>query len=180
MADDAQPTSPKNEAPHAEDAETRATRRELKQSSISDPDLSADKTAVSSKNDTEDRPETPDEEDLKDQVASPKKKRAHDQLDSSRDKEDAASVASADSSKDRSERSEPEKKRARDEDAKEIVRSPDLAFTPMRLIANTLFFFFFVNRNPIKRTMAIKKTRTQRKSPPRHRLVHSLRLGSAN
>lgn len=178
MADDAQPTSPKNEAPHAEDAETRATRRELKQSSISDPDLSADKTAVSSKNDTEDRPETPDEEDLKDQVASPKKKRAHDQLDSSRDKEDAASVASADSSKDRSERSEPEKKRARDEDAKETVRSPDHAFTPMRLIANTLSFF--VNRNPTKRTMAIKKTRTQRKNPPRHRLAHSLRLGLAN
>lgn len=120
MADDAQPASPKHEMPQTtapEDAETRAARRELKQSSISDP--SGDGTTA-----IKDRPETPDalteehSQELKDQITSPKKKRGHDQLDPTKgeDQIDAESVASADSAKDRASRSEPEKKRHRDAD----------------------------------------------------------------
>lgn len=120
MADEAQNTSLKNDMTRttaAEDAETRAARRELKQSSISDP--------VPDGGDDKDRPATPADDvsddrnnELKDQLASPKKKRGHDQLDAAKDEvpKDDASVTSADSSKDRASRSEPEKKRHRDQD----------------------------------------------------------------
>ncbi|KAF5578190.1 DEAD DEAH box helicase [Fusarium pseudocircinatum] len=113
MADDAPDASPKNEPLNVEtkeDAETRATRRELKQSSISDPPTSGPEDVAN----TSDAPDN----DLKEQVASPKKKRAHDQLEGSKDAEenDANSVASSDSAKDRALRTEPEKKRHRDED----------------------------------------------------------------
>ncbi|KAF5621257.1 DEAD DEAH box helicase [Fusarium sp. NRRL 52700] len=113
MADDAPDASPKNEPLNVEtkeDAETRATRRELKQSSISDPPTSGPEDAAN----TSDAPDN----DLKEQFASPKKKRAHDQLEGSKDAEenDANSVASSDSAKDRALRTEPEKKRHRDED----------------------------------------------------------------
>ncbi|KAM0557945.1 hypothetical protein ACHAPJ_005109 [Fusarium lateritium] len=114
MADDAPDASPKNEPVNIEtkeDAETRAARRELKQSSISDPTTSGAEDAAN----TSDAPDN----DLKDQVASPKKKRGHDQLEGSKEVEenDANSVASTDSAKDRALRTEPEKKRHRDEDA---------------------------------------------------------------
>lgn len=119
MANDTATSSPKNDTPRAdakEDAETRAARRELKQSSISDPSPAAPGTE-----DDEDHPSTPDNdaaenegEDAKDQVASPKKKRGHDQLDSSREKADKDSGETADST-------EPEKKRARDEEGAEKV-----------------------------------------------------------
>ncbi|KAF5635179.1 DEAD DEAH box helicase [Fusarium sp. NRRL 25303] len=114
MADDARDASPKNEPLNVEtkeDAETRATRRELKQSSISDPPTSGPEDAAN----TSDAPDN----DLKEQIASPKKKRAHDQLEGSKDAEenDSNSVASSDSAKDRALRTEPEKKRHRDEDA---------------------------------------------------------------
>ncbi|KAF4446490.1 DEAD/DEAH box helicase [Fusarium austroafricanum] len=113
MADDAPDASPKNEPVNVEtkeDAETRATRRELKQSSISDPPTSGPEDATN----TSDAPDN----DLKEQVASPKKKRAHDQLEGNKEAEenDANSVASSDSAKDRALRTEPEKKRHRDED----------------------------------------------------------------
>ncbi|KAF5659346.1 DEAD DEAH box helicase [Fusarium heterosporum] len=113
MADDAPDASPKNEPVNIEtkeDAETRATRRELKQSSISDPPTSGAEDAAN----TSDAPDN----DLKEQITSPKKKRAHDQLDSSKETEenDANSIASSDSAKDRALRTEPEKKRHRDED----------------------------------------------------------------
>lgn len=124
MADDVQGAgaSPKNEPTHietTEDAETRAARRELKQSSISD---EPDKTAQDLATD-ENRPETPslditDEQidELKEQVSSPKKKRAHDQLDGEQGSQDndTTSVTSTDSAKDRATRLEPEKKRHRD------------------------------------------------------------------
>lgn len=124
MAEDTQGASPKNDAARPEvdakeDADTRAARRELKQSSISDPSPAA------AAKDGQERPATPTEDatsehndELKEQVSSPKKKRAHDQLDQSKDdeKDDAASVASADSAKDRASRLEPEKKRHRDEE----------------------------------------------------------------
>ncbi|KAF5531926.1 DEAD DEAH box helicase [Fusarium mexicanum] len=113
MADDAPDASPRNEPLNVEtkeDAETRATRRELKQSSISDSPTSGPEDAAN----TSDAPDN----DLKEQVTSPKKKRAHDQLEGSKDAEenDANSVASSDSAKDRALRTEPEKKRHRDED----------------------------------------------------------------
>lgn len=124
MAEDTQGASPKNEQAHAEaneDAETRAARRELKQSSISD--APTDKTDDS---DSAAKPETPaaDAADapnagLKDHVASPKKKRARDQLDGDEKiaDDDVVSVASTDSAKDRASRLEPEKKRHRDGEA---------------------------------------------------------------
>jgi hypothetical protein len=66
------------------------------------------------------------EEDLKEQVSSPKKKRAHAEVDPGREVEeaDARSVASSDSAKHRGQRSEPEKKRHRDE-VTESVQSTD-------------------------------------------------------
>lgn len=118
MADDSPDSSPKNEALSVEgkeDAVTRATRHELKQSTISD---SRPATAEGSGTATPAGANMSDERDndLKDQVASPKKKRAHDQLEGSIEVEenDANSVASTDSAKDRASRLEPEKKRHRD------------------------------------------------------------------
>lgn len=115
--------SPKPDAEPAhletkEDAETRAARRELKQSTISDqpqPTASGDSPA----DDDAARPATPPADAPEaDQLLSPKKKRAHDQLDQDRPVEetDATSVASTDSAKDRTSRSEPEKKRPRDDE----------------------------------------------------------------
>lgn len=132
MADDSQGASPKNEPAHvesSEDAETRAARRELKQSSISDPppEDAADSGHESAADEKlKKRAETPAEDvsdaknaSLKEHVASPKKKRAHDQLDVDKEDrdEDGASVASTESARDRASRSEPEKKRARDQEA---------------------------------------------------------------
>jgi DEAD/DEAH box helicase domain-containing protein len=132
MADDLHDASSKNNEPvfsqEKEDAETRAARRELKQSSISDPPSTE---PASSADDKVLRPDTPsdnvredgegDDDDLKEKVASPKKKRAHDQLDGDKEVEenDANSVASTDSSKDRTTRTEPEKKRHRDQEISE-------------------------------------------------------------
>ncbi|KAK5998192.1 Nuclear pore protein NUP56 [Cladobotryum mycophilum] len=129
MVDDVHGASPKNEPTHAEvseDAETRAARRELKQSTISDPPASTDNSTATSTDGKTTRPDTPadnafdaQEDELKEQVSSPKKKRAHDQLDGGQESEenDANSVASIDSTKDRALRLEPEKKRPRDEDS---------------------------------------------------------------
>ncbi|KEY70865.1 hypothetical protein S7711_00711 [Stachybotrys chartarum IBT 7711] len=132
MADDLHDASSKNNEPvfsqEKEDAETRAARRELKQSSISD---TPSTEPASSADDKVLRPDTPsdnvredgegDDDDLKEKVASPKKKRAHDQLDGDKEVEenDANSVASTDSSKDRTTRTEPEKKRHRDQEISE-------------------------------------------------------------
>ncbi|KAH6997515.1 hypothetical protein BKA56DRAFT_989 [Ilyonectria sp. MPI-CAGE-AT-0026] len=141
MADDAPDASPKTEPLNVdanEDAETRAARRELKQSSISDPPP-PDADNASARPDTPADPDTladaPDDSDLKDQVASPKKKRAHDQLDGEKEAEenDANSVASTDSAKDRALRLEPEKKRHRDEESNET----DLASTATATEENT-------------------------------------------
>lgn len=135
MADDTQGASPKNGPTRVEaneDAETRAARRELKQSSISDPPpsttASGHDTAAGGK--AEGRHATPagdtsdtQNEDLRERVSSPKKKRAHDQLDGDMEAEDndATSVASTDSAKDRASRLEPEKKRHRDEEPKDMT-----------------------------------------------------------
>lgn len=115
MADDVQDANAKAEPINVqvtEDAETRAARRELKQSSISDQtdDAGPDSPADDAQDD-----------DLKEKVASPKKKRAHDQVEGEvvAPDIDATSVASTDSGKDRATRLEPEKKRHRDQDSKE-------------------------------------------------------------
>ncbi|KAL6881536.1 P-loop containing nucleoside triphosphate hydrolase protein [Trichoderma novae-zelandiae] len=134
MADSSQAAaSPKHERgyPEAgEDAETRAARRELKQSSISDPPATVGDVASGTVDDDATRPGTPadhvsDSADdrLKEQVPSPKKKRAHDQLDGSIDVEqtDANSVTSTESTRDRASRLEPEKKRHREEDSARVV-----------------------------------------------------------
>ena len=114
---------------HPEDAETRATRRELKQSSISEKLDSDEKDKTEPEADSR-QPETPRTEeserkanDLADQVSSPKKKRAHDQLEGHRDaqEDDSASVVSNDSGKDRATRLEPEKKRHRDGEPLEMT-----------------------------------------------------------
>ena len=135
MPDDNQGASPKNDPTHveaSEDAETRAARRELKQSSISDPPPSTmDPCHDSAADDKPDqRHATPAGDardaqngDLGGQASSPKKKRAHDQLDGDMEAEDngAASDASTDSAKHRSSRLEPEKKRHRDEEPKAMA-----------------------------------------------------------
>ncbi|KAL7821140.1 P-loop containing nucleoside triphosphate hydrolase protein [Trichoderma gracile] len=142
MADSAQaPASPRNERgyPEAgEDAETRAARRELKQSSISDSPAAAGHLASGTVDDDAARPDTPADpvsdsadERLKEQLPSPKKKRAHDQLDRSIDVEqtDANSVTSTESTRDRASRLEPEKKRHREEDSSRVVSAKNSSST---------------------------------------------------
>jgi DEAD/DEAH box helicase domain-containing protein len=128
MADSAsENTSPKPDpAPEEsrEDAETRATRRELKQSSISDPAPADDSTTAAADDDGTPNPATPPadvSEPKDDQILSPKKKRAHDQVEENGEPEgeDAKSTASTDSARDRAARLEPEKKRHRDGDTAE-------------------------------------------------------------
>lgn len=140
MADDNQGASPKHEPARleaSEDAKMRAARRELKQSSISDPPAptgsdSGHGSATDDKAEgqAEGRPVTPagnvsdaqNAEGLKDRVSSPKK-RAHDQLAGDKDAEnnDTTSVASSDSARDRTSRLEPEKKRHRDEESGDAI-----------------------------------------------------------
>jgi len=102
--------SPKNSQPEAsEDAETRAARRELKQSSISE----ADARPATPPTGTDATTKEPAENDA---ILSPKKKRAHDQLDADKKADEAEDAASVSSGKDREKGEEPEKKRVRDED----------------------------------------------------------------
>jgi hypothetical protein len=141
MADDPQrgDSEPVTTNPAKEDAETTAARRELKQTSISD---GGDKPAQASRDSSEpsedeaEQTKTPDSktkdashDDLKEQISSPKKKRAHDQLDEHKD--DAADGPAVDLSAgkangsatlSRIDRSEPQKKRARDENSGDEVR----------------------------------------------------------
>ncbi|KAB5572407.1 hypothetical protein GE09DRAFT_956103 [Coniochaeta sp. 2T2.1] len=119
--------------PEKEDAETTAARREFKHTTISDV---GDKPAQPSQDsrdpsdDEAERTKTPEPEaskdaahdDLKEQVSSPKKKRAHDQFEEHKDGEEAsltdksaADKANGDATTSRTDRSEPQKKRARDE-----------------------------------------------------------------
>ncbi|EQL01014.1 hypothetical protein G6O67_000340 [Ophiocordyceps sinensis] len=138
MAEDNQFASPKNDLAHldaGEDAEMRAARRELKQSSISDPPPStrdsghdsaaeerADACAATPAGDVSDV----QNEDLMIKMSSPKKKRAHDQLDGDMQAKDndSTSTASTDSAKDRASRLEPEKKRHRDQESGDASLKP--------------------------------------------------------
>lgn len=126
MADDpskgGSPKTDPNQVEASEDAETRAARRELKQSSLSDVARPAGEAASDTEPDRAgDLPTTPPleadaEDQTKEGVLSPKKKRPHDQLDKDQvaDDNDATSTTSTDSAKDRASRLEPEKKRHRD------------------------------------------------------------------
>jgi hypothetical protein len=150
MADDAQrkdlSDDPVIPSPTKEDAQTTATRRELKQTSISEkeeagPRPSSQGSSNASEADEAEKedndkaaepvqtkapdtkmsgvPAVPPPSDAKDKVASPKKKRAHDQLDEQKDNDD--SLASSTelgniSTLSRTDRSEPEKKRVRERD----------------------------------------------------------------
>ncbi|KXJ95608.1 hypothetical protein Micbo1qcDRAFT_27578 [Microdochium bolleyi] len=113
----------------AEDPDTAATRKELKQTAISDKEsTAADQTetpgaASTADADVDERkadvstPElAPQSEDLREQVSSPKKKRAHDEVDETKGESHTANgdVSPLAGSDHRSDRSEPEKKRARD------------------------------------------------------------------
>ncbi|KAK0735919.1 hypothetical protein B0T21DRAFT_289846 [Apiosordaria backusii] len=130
-----------------EDAETTATRRELKQTSISEkagqqlPSTSQDdKSASDDDNAPKDKPTTgarkvtppvilgaPSDETLTEQISSPKKKRAHAELDENKDVAEAplegegATMADTKNTTavtlNRTNRSEPEKKRPRDRQA---------------------------------------------------------------
>lgn len=105
---------------HKEDDETRDARRELNKSSLSDRLPASAAAGAEQESGTVSTPplESSDAQnnDSADQILSPKKKRAHDQLDEGKavQDDDARSVASTDSAKDRASRDEPEKKRARD------------------------------------------------------------------
>ncbi|KAH8912193.1 PH domain-like protein [Coniochaeta sp. PMI_546] len=143
MADDPQrgDSEPVAAKPAKEDAETTAARRELKQTSISD---GGDKPAQPSQDSSEpsedeaEQAKTPDSnkndalhDDLKEQVSSPKKKRAHDQVDEQRDDaEDGPAVdptadkANGNATLSRRDRSEPQKKRARDENSGDELSRP--------------------------------------------------------
>ena len=143
MADDPHNTSDLSDPIEAgsvkEDSETKTARRELKQTSISekDPNQKAPSPSQEDKSASEDEkardkaqerrptPETTNRTshyDLKEQVSSPKKKRAHEELDEPKDSEDgrrggeaADKAANGGTILSRTDRSEPEKKRARDQ-----------------------------------------------------------------
>ncbi|KAK4192002.1 hypothetical protein QBC35DRAFT_512107 [Podospora australis] len=119
-----------------EDAETTAARRELKQTSISEkagqPSPSQDDKSASEDDAPKDKAtaqritppvglSAPDAEALKEQISSPKKKRAHDELDENKDVTeaplDAVVADTTTTTLDRTDRSEPEKKRPRDPSA---------------------------------------------------------------
>ena len=119
MPNDALDSSPRSDpvdldAAAKEDADTAAARKELKQTAISDSHERPDgSTTPDGATETEAEAEA-----LREQVSSPKKKRAHDQVDDddqAAEANDANSDISSDSAKDRTIRSEPEKKRPRDE-----------------------------------------------------------------
>lgn len=130
MADDTHNTSdlsdPVTAGSPKEDAETKATREELKQTAISD-----DKTKTASAGQDDDaalaRTKTPEldppsanRDSLKEQVSSPKKKRGHDEVDEQRDVEGADPASSATIS-------ERDKKRQRDGQATEEDKTADEA-----------------------------------------------------
>ncbi|KAK6853106.1 dead deah box protein [Apiospora arundinis] len=107
-----------------EDPDTAAARKELRNTAISDkPDLAPSSAMASSAATDSDtataRNNTPDHDNkMKDQISSPKKKRAHDEVDQNKDSAQDAngdvSPLGADANLNRTNRSEPEKKRPRD------------------------------------------------------------------
>ncbi|KAG5999908.1 hypothetical protein E4U21_006152 [Claviceps maximensis] len=136
MADDVPrpEANPKNEPTQvepAEDAETRATRRELKQSSISD----GPSNEKEERKPDPDRPETPSLEvsemqcnDSNEKITLPKKKRSHDQFEGNQgpQESDATDVASSESGNGRTARCEPEKKRYREKKSSDTVEASPL------------------------------------------------------
>lgn len=162
MPEDPHNTSDISDAPEAgspkEDSDTKTARRELKQTSISekgsqgaglqqsqdDKSGSDDEKMAGPKANTETpspEPRTGDSryDDLKEQVSSPKKKRAHEELDEQKDgpggpadSETEGRLANSDPASSRIDRSEPEKKRARDLQGDKVIANAgaDAVFTP--------------------------------------------------
>lgn len=173
MADDpSKENSPRTEPAEIEaneDAETRAARRELKQSTLSDAAPSAPVVGSDTEQDRAADPTTPpqdasdqrDPDQLKDDVLSPKKKRAHDQLDKDHtvDDNDATSVASTDSAKDRASRLEPEKKRHRDGEA---AGDESVSFN----LANTCAPVISVSQNAIIQESAAESAQSTTNKAP--------------
>ncbi|KAI0863197.1 hypothetical protein F4860DRAFT_77008 [Xylaria cubensis] len=126
--------SPTPERTTAEDPDTAAARKELRQTAISEkPDLST-MTASNHASPSDDAPSAANT--AKDLISSPKKKRAHDEVDEPKDK-----AANADADGDvspigangstplsRTDRSEPEKKRPRDISS-ELKSAPTISAT---------------------------------------------------
>lgn len=123
-------SSPERAVP--EDPDTAATRKELKQTAISDKTStaahrtgppSATSTADGDLDDKKTGASTPElshsqaySDDMRERVSSPKKKRAHDEVDKHQDQSHTANgdVSPVAGSDHKSDRYEPEKKRARD------------------------------------------------------------------
>ncbi|KAK4126367.1 PH domain-like protein [Parathielavia appendiculata] len=119
----------------SEDAETTAARRELKQTTISEKAGHVQLSQVNRSASDDDAPkaapritppvdlDTGKDDALKDQISSPKKKRAHDELDENKDVAEAplegvsGNTHSSATAQNRTDRSEPEKKRPRDRQA---------------------------------------------------------------
>jgi len=115
-----------------EDPDTAATRKELKQTAISDKQDTLPPPADTSFAESTNAPESdnkqpaattpelstagPETDRLKEQISSPKKKRAHDEVDEAHESTQSANgdVSPLIVGDNRSDRSEPEKKRARD------------------------------------------------------------------
>ncbi|KAH8889793.1 hypothetical protein GQ53DRAFT_196230 [Thozetella sp. PMI_491] len=144
MADDPHNTSDISDPIEAgsprEDSETKTARRELKQTTISEkqPQPAGSQQSQEDKSGSDEdtakdkasqRKSTPEpavrlaapHDDLREQVSSPKKKRAHEELDEHKDSDGAAAdgeveskAANGSAALSRTDRSEPEKKRARD------------------------------------------------------------------
>jgi len=159
MADDPHNTSDLSDPVVAtdspkEDAETKATREELRHTAISeknsqaapellDEDGGEPHAAAGDKQEAAPRAETPqldmldskNEEALREQVSSPKKKRAHDEVDEHKDATEptAADKPEGDGIPSRTDRTEPEKKRPRDkqvDDALKGTKNAEARFSP--------------------------------------------------
>lgn len=136
MADDHDPhnasdISDQNDvAPAKEDAETAATRKELKHTALSENptrDLDSD---ASSNDKTPPRSRTPDDAHtdlLKEEVGSPRRKRAHEELDDHKDDDGDVKLVEGEFSQpangNRTTRTEPEKKRHREDSVISIMGS---------------------------------------------------------
>jgi Ran-binding protein 3 len=133
MAEDLHNTSdlsdPVGDESPKEDAETKATREELKQTAISEKnDLPGQNTEDAADDKQRERKATPElemlntkTENLKEQVSSPKKKRGHEEVDEGKDAEDSKPGSQTNEAATNSQ-IEPAKKRPRDEDAAETTK----------------------------------------------------------
>ncbi|KAI1356450.1 hypothetical protein F5Y01DRAFT_77898 [Xylaria sp. FL0043] len=182
--------SPTPERSAAEDPDTAAARKELRQTAISDkPDLSAMAAANASSDaaPSDDGPSaaqvsgkatTPErvarDNAAKEQMASPKKKRAHDEVD---EPKDTATGANGDgdvspigpdgsASLNRTDRSEPEKKRPRDISS-ESKPNPTTTTTSPKSKDTTIPPLGKDDKTPADKSTSDKLTNTRGNEPPK-------------